>query len=257
MRKATRSLLLLLTLAIVLGGAVMMQIARESANLPLASLDPASVQRLEVRCAACTTRRFVRAAGTWRMLEPYALPADADAVEHLLAILHSPVRERRPMRDFDASKLGLDPAQVTLNFDDLSVIIGDQDPIGHDRYVRLGDDLLTVPDRFGARLLETAESELDRHLLPADVPVKSVSLHGEAARNDLASAWQSAMAIGVRPASSTGAEEIAIDVVLADGTHVAFKMLRDGTGYIARRSDPGLDYVLDEARAQPLLGGVQ
>jgi Domain of unknown function (DUF4340) len=257
MRKATRSILLLLTLAIVLGGAVMAQIAHESANLPLASLDPASVQRLEVRCTACTTRRFVRTAGVWRMLEPYALPADADAVTHLLAILRSPVRERRPMRDFDASKLGLDPAQVTLNFDDLGVFIGDQDPIGHDRYVHVGDELLTVPDRFGAHLLETAESELDRHLVPPDLTVKTVAVHGAAARSDLASAWQSALAIGVRPAISAAEGAVAIDVALADGAHVPFVLLRDGAGYLVRRSDVGLDYVLDEARAQPLLGGVQ
>lgn len=162
MRKTTRSIVFLTALAVLLAAAVWAELERERAlvPMPLTALDPAAISRIEVRCNTCRTRRFERDASGWRMLEPYALPANPDAVARLLAIARAPVRARLSLRDYDLAKLGLDPAQITLTLDDLTIVIGDGDPIEHDRYVRISDELLRVPDRFSARLLEAPESEL-------------------------------------------------------------------------------------------------
>lgn len=146
----------------LLAAGVYAELARERAQVPapLTAIDPATISRIQVSCGSCRTRRFERDAAGWRMLEPYALPANADAVAHLLAIAHASVRMRQPLRNYDLAKLGLDPARITLQLDDLTIGFGDEDPIEHDRYVRIGDELLRVPDRFSARLLETPESEL-------------------------------------------------------------------------------------------------
>jgi hypothetical protein len=162
MRKTTRSIVFLAATVALLAAAVYAELGRERsiAEVALTRLDPATVQRLEVRCQTCRTRRFARSADGWRMLEPYALPADADAVAHLLAITRAPVRQRLQLRDYDLAKLGLSPAQFTLTFDEVVVWIGGEDSIEHDRYVRVGDELLRVADRFSARLLEAPEREL-------------------------------------------------------------------------------------------------
>lgn len=162
MRKSKRRLLFLATLVALLGAGVVAELRHEQASAlaPLTALDPTTVQRLEIRCSTCRTRRFARAPDGWHMLEPYALPADADAVAHLLAIARAPVHQRLPLREYDLAKLGLDPAQFTLTFDDVVVTIGGEDSIDHDRYVRGGDELMRVPDRFSARLLEAPEREL-------------------------------------------------------------------------------------------------
>jgi hypothetical protein len=162
MRKATRNIVLLAALVVLLGAGVYAELGYEQASgrAPLTKLDPATVQRLEVRCQTCRTRRFARGADGWRMLEPYALPADADAVTHLLVIARAPVSKRLDLREYDLAKLGLSPPQFTLTFDDVVVTIGGEDSIEHDRYVRVGDELLRVPDRFSARLLEAPEREL-------------------------------------------------------------------------------------------------
>ena len=162
MRKTTRSIVLLAVTVALLAAAVYAELGREQrlAQAPLTRLDTATVQRLEVRCQTCRTRRFARSADGWHMLEPYALPANADAVAHLLAIAHAPVRQRLPLPEYDLAKLGLSPAQFTLTFDDVVVSIGGEDSIEHDRYVRVGDELVRVADRFSARLLEAPEREL-------------------------------------------------------------------------------------------------
>ena len=162
MRNSSRSILFLGLAVAALAGAVWFELARERelATAALTTLDPADVRHIEIRCIDCQTRRFERDAHGWRMLEPYAQPADTRAVTRLLAVLRAPVRTRAPLRDYDPAKLGLAPAQFTLTFDQVTIGIGNEDPIEHDRYVRLGDELLRVPDRFSARLLETPESEL-------------------------------------------------------------------------------------------------
>jgi hypothetical protein len=162
MRKSTRSILLLGSAVMLLGAGVWLELVRERALMPqaLTALDPARVQHVEIRCTDCQTRRFERDGTGWRMLEPYAQPANAEAVARLLAVVRAPVRTRAKLADYDPAKLGLAPAQFTLRFDQITIEIGNEDPIEHDRYVHIGDELLRVPDRFSARLLEAPESEL-------------------------------------------------------------------------------------------------
>jgi hypothetical protein len=162
MRKPTRSILFLGLATAVLGTGVWLELGRERqlAPQPLTTLDPAVVRRVEIRCHDCQTRCFERDGAGWRMLEPYAQPANPEAVTRLLRVVNAPVRTRAPLRDYDPAKLGLAPAQFTLTFDEVTIEIGNEDPIEHDRYVHVGDELLRVPDRFSARLLEAPESEL-------------------------------------------------------------------------------------------------
>ena len=162
MRKSTRSTLFLAFAVTLLAVAVYAELIRERAMLPaaLTTLNPATVQTVQVQCNGCVARKFERTPHGWRMLEPFALPANADAVVRLLAVARAPVRERLHLRDYDLAKLGLAPAQITLTLDATVIEIGGEDPIDHDRYVRVGNELLRVPDRFSARLLETPESEV-------------------------------------------------------------------------------------------------
>lgn len=162
MRKSTRSLLILAVVVIALGVAVYAELARERGltPLPLTALDPASVTHLEIHCQSCTTRVFERVDGVWYMRTPHDAPANPEAVARLLTIVRANVRTRAKLADYDAAKLGLAPPQFTVIANDTRIDIGGEDPIDHDRYVRIGDELLRVPDRFSARLLESPESEL-------------------------------------------------------------------------------------------------
>jgi hypothetical protein len=163
MRKTTRSILLLGLAVLALGGAVYAQLARERAQAPqgITTIDLDSVHQLRIDCSSqCRSRSFERTASGWQMLEPYAQPASNEAVAHLLAVAHAPARVRLNLRDYDLGKLGLQPPLLTLQLDDAVIALGDEDPLEHDRYMRVGDALLRVPDRFSARLLEAPENEL-------------------------------------------------------------------------------------------------
>lgn len=262
MSRRTRVVAILFALVVALTIATLMQLRREQAlePMPLTALDASRVRTINVRCDVCRARRFERVAERWWMCEPYVLPADSDAVAHLLAIAHASVRQRRAFGDYDPAKLGLQPAQITLELDDTLVEFGAEDPIQHDRYVRVGAELLLVPDRFSARLLESPESELDRHLVPPGMVVVDVSVQGASPQRELAVAWQDAVAQTIAPASSAivpPGSATPIAVSLANGERIEFALRRDAAGYIAARSQPMLDYVLDEAQVQRMVGKAQ
>ena len=163
MRKSNRRLLILALAVALLGGAAYAELARERALAPqpLTTLDTASVRRIAIVCAAvCRSRRFERTPAGWQMLEPYQKPASDVAVARLLAVARAPARVRLKLGDYDLAKLGLAPPLLTLRLDDTVIELGDEDPIEHDRYMRVDDALLRVPDRFSARLLEAPEGEL-------------------------------------------------------------------------------------------------
>jgi len=261
MRKPTRNLVLLAVVTAALGAAVLAQVAHEHTWLQsrrLTDLDLQRIERLDIRCASCPTRRFQRRGGSWHMLEPYPLPASAQAISHLLAIAHAPVRSWSSMQAYDAARLGLSPPVISLTLNSTRIDVGGEDPIEHDRYVRVGRRLARVPDRFSARLFESPLNELDRHLLAGDSNPTSVVVGDKPPDPTLIRAWRGAMAAGIRPATTTApATAIPIRIELAQGDSIRFDLFRNQAGYVARRRKPALDYLLDEAQAQALLGKVR
>lgn len=257
MRKTTRTNLMLLIAVVVLGAAVWMQVRHEVASFepPLSSIDPGTAQTLEVRCLQCTSRSFKRIDGQWWMQEPYALPADSQKVARLLAIAGSVVRSRRPLADFTPSRIGLDPPLMSLKVDARQFDIGQTDALNGDRYIRDGEVIAMVPDRFSPYLLATPETELDLHLLPTGNAPHSVRVDGKD-RYDLLSAWSTAKAtqIQARDAAAKGKTLAQIELVLKNGESVRYQFQQLDAHAAARRESPALDYLLDAQTAAQLLG---
>jgi hypothetical protein len=256
MRRSTRQILILAVVVGALGVGIRLEITREEKLLPmpLTSLDPIGLKSLEIRCADCRTRRFELRANGWWMLEPYAVRADDGAVSRLATVAKARVRTKLDIGAYDLAKLGLAPPRITIKLDDTQIDFGDEDPIEHDRYAHVGAELFRVPDRFSARLLESPESEIDRHVIDADAAVVEVSIGGQPARADLAAAWKNALAAQMQPADDKGANTISAVIEFADGTKLEFSIHRENEHYVVRRNDLHLDYLVGEAQAQALLG---
>ena len=161
MKRRLRTNLILLTVAALLGAAVYAELLREDAMAdPLTSLDIDAVRTLTVTCNACKPRRFEKDGAHWRMLEPYAQPAEDRAVARLLAIARAPVRLRHPPGELDAKKIGLDPPLATLQLDGTVLKFGMTAAIDGDRYADVGGVIALVPDRFSVLLFGSPENEL-------------------------------------------------------------------------------------------------
>ncbi|HEY0230702.1 MAG TPA: hypothetical protein VGC55_05585 [Dokdonella sp.] len=161
MKRRARTNLILLAVSALLGLAVWAELRREQTmGDPLTSLDIDAVHTIVVACAGCTPRHFEKQGAHWRMLEPYAQPADDRAIARLLAIARAPVRLRHAAGELDAKKIGLDPPQATLQLDGTLLKFGKNDAIDGDRYADVGGSVALVPDRFSVLLFAAPENEL-------------------------------------------------------------------------------------------------
>ncbi len=256
MRRSTRQILALAIVVAALGVGIRLEIGREEKRLPmpLTSLDSADLKSLEIRCADCRTRRFEHRASGWWMTEPYPVRGDDAAVSRLATVAQARVRTKLDIGAYDLSKLGLVRPRITIKLDDVQIDFGDEDPIEHDRYARVGAELFRVPDRFSARLLESPETEIDRHVIDADAAVVEVSIDGQSPRADLAAAWKNATAAQMQPADGGGANAVSAAVEFADGTKLEYSIHRENEHYVIQRNDIHLDYLVGESQAQALLG---
>ena len=162
MRRQQRHALMALGVALVLGIVVFAQVRHEQSSwpAPLTTLQPSSIERIDLQCGSCEHQHFERVDGVWWMREPFERHADGQRVDHLLAIAQANVRVRKPLGGLDLAKLGLQPAQATLTFNTTRVAIGGFDSINGDRYVRVDDDdqIALVPDHFSPYLFAVPES---------------------------------------------------------------------------------------------------
>ena len=260
MRRQARATLLLALAVLALGGMAWWQLRREAGgDLPrlLAGFDAAAVQSIRVRTVEGPLRRFERQGRGWRMREPYDLPAESEAVERLLGIASAPLRKRLEDAAPDLRKLGLAPPQATVDYAGIAaqhLEFGATDAIRGERYVRRGDAIWLVPDRFSAWLFAPAENELDRRVAAGSAPV-ALRLDG-VDRPDLLAAWQAVAATRVLAAAEVPAPAGAMHTVelrASDGSVRALTLWRGDVGYCVRRRDLDLVYVYDESAVQALL----
>lgn len=257
MQRATRTNLILLGIAALLGAAVYWQVGKETARFepPLSDLDPARIMRVVASCQGCTARHFERRDGHWLMLEPYALPADDAMVERLIGITASPVRLRRALSELDAGKIGLDPPLMSLELDDQRFDVGMTDALRGDRYVRSGDVVAMLPDRFSPFLASTPESELDRHLVPRGSTLERVSIDG-VDMDALVDEWSVAVAKRIRrvDGASPPSGAMQVELGLTDGSVLIYQVDRGNGNAVAWRTEPALAFELDPAALPGLFG---
>lgn len=258
MERARRTNLVLLVVALALGGIAWWQVqgeidAREPA---LTDLDPAAIDHVRIGCSAgCVPREFTRMEHGWRMLAPYTLAADDAAVARLLAIAASPVRQRDDAAGIDLGKIGLDPPSMTLEFGATRIEIGTTDALRGDRFVRVDARIARVPDRFSPFLMATAESELDRRLVPPGADVLRWRIDGVEQPDDAHRHGLRAAKISPVDASmpAQGPRRL-VEVDFADGTGAEWTLLHAGEAWVARRTSPALDYHLSPDDAARLVG---
>lgn len=257
MRRLSRQNLLLAAGVALLAGLAWLVVQQEkaAAPAPLTTLAPEQIERFSVRAGERAVRRFERREGRWWMQEPYRLPAQADAVQRLLAVATARPRARHAAARFDPARIGLQPPQAVLEFGDQQIAFGTTDALHGDRYVQTGDGIALLPDRYSAWLLAPAESEIERRLAAPLAQVSEVRVAG-AAVPALAAAWDRVATGQVRAAADIAAPAQAVAVELGDsqGSLVRYALWRDAEGrYLALRAEPALLYPLEEAQMQFLL----
>ncbi len=163
-RWLTNLALLLLALGLAL---VIRMTERDAERIGrLTPFDPEAIEQIRLERGDAEALLLRRSETGWRMTSPYQVAADPAQLSRLLAIAAAEDLRALPVAAVDLAELGLDPPLVQLRLDDLLLAIGATEPIAEHRYVRIGDLIHLIDDRFIGRLLAPPEDYIGKTLLP-------------------------------------------------------------------------------------------
>jgi len=256
MARPTRKTMILLLVVAALGLAALAEQVRDMllAPTPITSLDLKTVRRITIECAACPTRELEKIAGQWRLTRPFAMPADREQVDHLLAFAHVPVTHRRNFGKIDAAAAGLAPPRARVTIGGIALEVGDRDPLRQQRHVRRGDEAMLVPDSWGSLVSLTAESLVDPRPFHAEGAIAGATLDGKPVAPDVLGRLTALRATRVVPAPA-GARGRVVTVERAERGALRLELCRYGNGWLLVRAEPALAYELSADDARLLSGG--
>ncbi len=216
--------------------------------------------------------------GQWFMRKPYAMPADDFRVHSLLRLAETASLGRHDLGGLEPATYGLDAPRATIIFDDDTVIrFGKTEPLGHRRYVQLGDQLNLIEDLYYYQAAGNLGIYLSHALLPADSKITRLQLpelslelkegswqrspaHEDISADasaELVSAWQYAQAVEVRTGKPVPDDKtLPVIRIQWQGQPQAIEFLldkKDKETLLIRR-DNGLQYVITDDQVRQLLG---
>lgn len=267
--RRTNTLLLLLVLTL---GTLVWWSTREQPAAPpqlLTELQPEQINSIVLSNRSGAAIRLRLSAGRWQMTEPYVVEANEVLIQRLMQITTSPVRHQFPIEPSRLDEFGLAPAKARLRLNQLDLVIGETDPINHDRYLAIGAQLYLIKDLFPHLLLAPATSYVSPNVLPSGSELELIRTSEWQLERTLERArawqltpesadismdqlieqvdeWKSAQAVGVTVAPDTAPEDW-IEIRLRDSrTPLSFGILRQRDTNLLIREDLHLAYQLPQ-----------
>jgi hypothetical protein len=157
MTRGDRNLAILVLIAVALVAAVLVVGRREYLRHPptLTTLDPASIQRIELDIAPIAAQVFERRRDGWWRIEPTKAHADDARVQRLAKLAATPVVRWLPSADVQPAKVGLTHPSATLIVDGAKLEYGGLTAIGDFRYVRVDGKIALVPRQYSPEVMLT------------------------------------------------------------------------------------------------------
>jgi len=149
--KRGRLIFLLVAAALLLAAGWQWQRDRQRETGTLLTLDPASVQRIDIAWHGGVAEHYARRDGHWQAVDGTTLAVDEGRLSDLAATAAAPVVSWRPLSEFDPARIGLAPSPVVLTLDGQALSFGEVAVTGPLRYVRAGDRVALVSVRFTPR----------------------------------------------------------------------------------------------------------
>ena len=242
-RETWRTWILIGVVAVLGAGALAEQARdRRRAPKPLVQLETSQVHEIERICAGCDRLVILKRQGAWELTQPYFAPADPRKIAELVAIASAPLRQRLASNSLDPASMGLAPPVATLKLGPRLLEFGAAVPPHQDRYVRTGEALGLVQDRFSALLTGPPESFVDPHLL-AGVTVTSGSMLGQPISAEALERWREVAAVRIERLPPTFPGHT-IEFALANGKPLVLQFDFRGNELALFRRDVRALYVL-------------
>ncbi|HUH30816.1 MAG TPA: hypothetical protein VLZ55_05570 [Rhodanobacter sp.] len=115
------------------------------------TLAPERITHIALTIGATPAMHYAKRDGHWWRVDGTPVPADDGRLAELANTAAAPVMSWRAASDFDPAKIGLHPPQAILSLDGQTLEFGATVVTGAQRYVRVGQRMALVPERFSPR----------------------------------------------------------------------------------------------------------
>lgn len=264
----------LLILVVGLGALVYFQPGLDKKQqATLTTLTPEKIQRIEIGAQGAQTITLVKEQNAWRMTAPIQISANEFRIESILGLLGAQSHTQYKKTQVDLAKLKLDTPRYLIRFNDLSVALGDTEPLEGRRYVLIGDVIHLIADAYSHHLTQGTSGFVSLKLLPQNSRIVALTLPtfsltqtdgrwklspeqnvSADKTNALIDAWRTASTRRVEPWTETDAHQGKIIISLKDQPNaINYLILATSPELILARPDIGMAYHFDKARAKALL----
>jgi hypothetical protein len=240
------------------------------ADIKLTALDPRSVKRIEFHPPRGEGFALTREGKDWFIEQP-RLRAQPFRVETILELPGAVSAAQLTLADNKDNGFGVDPPQARVLFDETEIAFGLTNPVGLRRYVRVGDAVHLIDDRWFHHAASRWTDWVDRRLLPDGVTLTRVQLPdvtlaragvnwqaspekpgiGADAITELVTEWQRAYAMDVESAEAPAdAKPLRLEW---EGGALDLALARDGDEWLLYRRDAPIRYRFSQNQGKRLL----
>lgn len=265
--------LVLLVSVAVLGWLALQEPQDNTTFTKLSSVDPLSIVHMRIEHKAQPVIEVEKRDSQWHMTTPYRALANNRHMNKLLSVLETPTHAQFSA-ERNLAQYGLDKADVNITMNKtLRLSLGDIEPIGKRRYVRINDTVHIIGDSPFAQLTAAASLLVDTALFSKDTRITAITLPDRSfvkdadgrwqvtpggnftadALNSFADQWLHARAVFVSDPEKPQASEGEIVISLADNSQVSFGIVALNTGTTLVNHETGLHYHFAEDVGKQLL----
>ncbi|WP_372716914.1 DUF4340 domain-containing protein [Immundisolibacter sp.] len=237
----------------------------------LTTIDAATVRRIEFSPPRGQAFALLREGKDWFIEQP-RLRAQPFRVDTILELLSADSTARIDPADGTDKSFGVDPPLARLRFDATEIAFGLTNPVGMRRYVRVGDAVHLIDDRYYHHAASQWPDWVDRRLLPQGVTLTTLELPGFTlnrpdttwqisperphatadAISALVEEWQRAYAMDVEEAETVPTDAQAVRVVWKAGA-LELAIARDDDEWLLYRRDAPVRYRFSGNQGKRLL----
>ncbi|MEO9215486.1 MAG: hypothetical protein ABI227_07535 [Rhodanobacter sp.] len=162
MKRTSRQRLVLLLTVLTLGVLAGWQLQRDAHNEtgPLTSVDPANVTHITLTVPGAPAMHYEKRDGHWWRIDGTSARANDARLSDLADTAAAQVLSWRPASDFEPAKIGLAPPLAVLDLDGQTLEFGESSVTGPQHYVRVGQRIALVSERYMPRSPATQTTEL-------------------------------------------------------------------------------------------------
>lgn len=250
-----------LALLIAIGGLLTLSLLKEEpAPAPVKTLNdflPESITELRIQRPGKNEIHFNLSADYWNMLAPYKMRADAYLIRQILSLSALEVSAIIDS-EINLHKFGLQQPAVSIQFNEQRIDFGDSQPINRQRYIKLNNKIMLIPDKYMEHLKASSISYIDRHLIPAGAQITSLRIANDSIDikppSELTTLWLSTKAHWISlapPAQNKKGIDVLVD--LADnGEAIHFIAEKRQADFVLTNTHSNLEYHLPMAAIESL-----